>query len=211
MRLAELLALASPRENCRIPLATVATLATLRGATPPTVATVATVARVQAENRGPNAADLRAKLRRLAEAEHLPQAIVDALTDADLDPDNGVLLLDDAALRRWLHVLAENERMRQGIAPDGWTQPSHCERCGPVRLWVGAPLRLLGCPWCHVRRAGGHLPRPSVTCAACTHRQPRPDTSDAGMHGCRKGHTLHFAFDSHGCADWTPSPRNDTP
>ncbi len=205
MRLAELLALASPRENCRIPPATLATLATLPGATPLTVATVATVARVQAENRGPNAAALLARLRQLAEAEGLPRAIVDGLTDADLDPDNGAHLLDDAGLRRWLYVRAENGEMQRGIAPPGWTQASHCERCGPVRLWTGAPLHVIGCPWCHVRRAGGIVPRPPVTCASCQHRQPRPDTSDPGMHGCAKGHTLHFAFDSHTCADWKPS------
>ena len=152
----------------------------------------------------PDAADPRASLYRLADAEGLPRGIVDRLTDADLDPDNGAHLLDDAGLRRWLHVLAENERMRQGIAPDGWTQPSHCERCGPVRLWTGAPLHVIGCPWCHVRRAGGAVPRPSVTCAACTHRQPRPDTSDAGMHTCTKAHGLHFANEQHACPDWHP-------
>ena len=154
----------------------------------------------------PDHSDLRAKLRQLAEAEGLPRGIVDGLTDADLDPDNGAHLLDDAGLRRWLYVRAENERMRQGIAPPGWAQPSYCERCGPVRLWAGAPLRVLGCPWCHVRRAGGHLPRPSVTCASCQHRQLRPDTSDAGMHGCAKGRPLHYALEPHVCADWKPQP-----
>ena len=153
----------------------------------------------------PDTADPRASLYRLADAEGLPRGIVDRLTDADLDPDNGAHLLDDAGLRRWLHVLAENARMRQGIAPPTWTQPGYCERCGPVRLWVGAPLRVLGCPWCAVRRAGGHLPRPSVTCATCTHQQPRPDTSDAGMHGCTQGHPLHYANEPHTCTDWKPN------
>ena len=159
----------------------------------------------------PDHADLRASLYRLADAEGLPRAIVDGLSDADLAPDNGCALLDDAGLRRWLYVRAENGEMQRGIAPRDWTQASHCERCGPVRLWVGAPLRVIGCAWCHVRRAGGTVPRPPVTCASCQHRQPRPDTSEPGMHGCRRGHALHFAFDSHTCTAWTPSPRNDTP
>ena len=152
----------------------------------------------------PDHSDLLAKLRRLAEAEGLPRGIVASLTADDLHPDNGAHLLDDAGLRRWLHVLDENARMQRGIAPRDWTQASHCERCGPVQLWTGAPLHVIGCPWCHVRRAGGPVPRPSVTCASCQHRQLRPNTSDPGMHGCTKGHTLHFAFDSHTCGHWKP-------
>ncbi len=152
----------------------------------------------------PDHSDLRAKLRHLAEAENLPPAIVDRLTDADLDPANGCDLLDDAGLRRWLHVLDENARMQRGIAPPGWAQASHCERCGPVRLWTGAPLHVIGCPWCHVRRAGGTVPRPAITCAACTHQQPRPDTSDAGMSACAKGHGLHYALEPNTCTDWKP-------
>lgn len=153
----------------------------------------------------PDSPDLRATLRRLAAAEELPRALVDRLTDADLQPDNGAGLLSEEGLRRWLHVLNENARMRQGIAPPGWTQASHCRHCGPVLLWQGAPPVVLGCPWCHVRRAGGHLPHPAVTCATCTHQQPRPDSSEAGMHGCAQGHGLHFACERRACADWRPA------
>lgn len=149
---------------------------------------------------------LRAKLRELATREGLPLALVDGLTDADLHPDNGAPLLGDAALIRWLHTLAENERMREGIPPPGWTQASYCHHCGPVKLWQGAPPRVLGCPWCHVRRAGGTvLPRPAVTCATCAHQQHQTDTSEAGMQSCCKaGHGLHFANVQHVCADWRP-------
>ncbi|WP_297926382.1 hypothetical protein [Metallibacterium sp.] len=150
--------------------------------------------------------ELRARLRELADREGLPLAPVDGLTDADLAPENGAPMLGDAGLIRWLHVLAENARMQQGIAPPGWTQPSHCHHCGPVSLWPGAPATVLGCPWCHVRRAGGKVPRPAVTCATCAHQQLRPDTSDTGMHACGKGHGLHFAGERHGCGDWKPRP-----
>ena len=146
----------------------------------------------------------RATLYRLAASEGLPRGIVDRLTAADLHPDHGAHLLSDAGLRRWLHALDENARMRQGMAPPGWTQASHCRRCGPVLLWQGAPPAVLGCPWCHVRRAGGHLPRPAITCAACAHRVLRTDTSAAGMHDCGKGKGLHFARQQHACEGWRP-------
>ena len=153
----------------------------------------------------PDHSDLLAKLRRLAEAENLPPAIVDGLSDADLDPDNGAHLLDDAGLRRWLHVLAENARMRQGIAPPTWTQASYCHHCGPVRLWAGAPPHVIGCPWCHVRRAGGTVPRPALTCATCTHMRRLPQTSPAGMQSCKANHAMHYANEPHTCADWKPT------
>lgn len=149
---------------------------------------------------------LRTRLRELAAREGLPHALVDCLTDADLHPDGGAHLLSEAGLRRWLHVLQEEGSMRQGIVPAGWTQPCTCERCGPVLLWDGAQPRVLGCPWCHVRRAGGHLPRPAVTCATCAHQQQRPNTSEAGMHGCAKGNGLHHANATHVCDDWRPVP-----
>ncbi len=146
--------------------------------------------------------ELRDRLRRLAEVEGLPRALVDRLTAADLHPDHGAHLLNDAGLRRWLHVLQEGGGMRQGIVPAGWTQACTCARCGPVLLWTGAPSRVLGCPWCHVRRAGGPVPRPAVTCATCTHRQRRVDTSSSGIHPCGKGHALHFGHEPHACPDW---------
>ena len=152
----------------------------------------------------PDHADLRAALRRLAIAEDLPAALVDRLTDADLQSDNGAGLLSEEGLRRWLHVIEEDRSMAQGRVPRDWTQPATCRRCGPVLLWQGAPPVVLGCPWCHVRRAGGNLPRPTITCAACAHRVLRTDTSAAGMHGCSKGKGLHYAHQRHSCANWRP-------
>ena len=108
----------------------------------------------------PDSPDLRATLRRLAAAEELPRALVDRLTDADLHPDNGVGLLSEAGLRRWLHVIEEARGMEQGRVPRDWTQPASCRRCGPVLLWPGAPAHVLGCPWCRIRRMGLALPRP---------------------------------------------------
>ena len=149
----------------------------------------------------PDHAELRARLVDLCRQEELPDRLAATLPDGDLA---GCDLLSDAGLRRWLHVRDENERMREGIAPDGWTQASYCHHCGPVRLWAGAPLHVIGCPWCHVRRAGGTVPRPAVTCATCAHQQ-QPNTSDAGMHGCAKGHGLHYANATHVCDHWRPA------
>lgn len=148
----------------------------------------------------PDHAELRARLVDLCRQEELPDRLAATLPDGDLA---GCDLLSDAGLRRWLHVLDENTRMQQGIAPDGWTQASYCHHCGPVRLWAGAPPHVIGCPWCHVRRTGGTVPRPAITCATCTHQQ-QPNTSDAGMHGCPKGKGLHFALELHPCESWKP-------
>ena len=48
--------------------------------------------------------------------------------------------------------------------------------------------------------------RRTVTCATCMHQQRRPDTSEAGMHGCDRGHRLHYAREQHACADWKAQP-----
>jgi hypothetical protein len=65
-----------------------------------------------------------------------------------------------AALRRALEVRRLRE---QGIPPDDYTQPAHCDGCGPVLLWRGAPARVIACPWCWNRRAGKPVPRPTKT------------------------------------------------
>ncbi|MDA3875656.1 MAG: hypothetical protein PF483_01050, partial [Halothiobacillus sp.] len=65
-------------------------------------------------------------------------------------------------------LVDEAERMA-GRVPRNETEIIKCERCGPV--WappeVAAALpvvkgipRALGCPWCHVRKAGKAIPRP---------------------------------------------------
>ena len=48
--------------------------------------------------------------------------------------------------------------------------------------------------------------RRNVTCATCLHQQRRPDTSEAGMHSCDRGHRLHYAREQHACADWKAQP-----
>ena len=201
MRLADLLECSPRRENQTAPPATVATLATLRPETPQ-LSQLSQLSQAAAfENAATDHAELRASLLAICRSHALPERLVANLPDAELE---GCELLSAEGLVRWVQVLAENERMRQGIAPDGWTQASYCHHCSPVRLWADAPLHVIGCPWCHVRRAGGQVPRPAVTCANCAHQKRRSDTGDAGMQSCMAGHSTHMAYAEHACDDWRP-------
>lgn len=159
------------------------------------------------ENASPAATDLaplRANLLAICRSHLLPERLALDLPDADLV---GCEQLTPEGLAHFLRCLLEREGMQRGIAPAGWTQASHCARCGPILLWQGAPVHdVIGCPWCAIRRAGGTVPRPAVTCAACMHQQRRKDTSDAGMHACNKGHGLHHAHALHVCPDWNHAP-----
>lgn len=59
----------------------------------------------------------------------------------------------DAALMAAARLAFEfAEQRRAGIAPAHYTAETTCARCGPVPIWQGAPARVLGCPWCSVRR-----------------------------------------------------------
>ena len=145
-----------------------------------------------------------AHLLAICRSHLLPERLAVDLPDADLA---GCEELSADGLLHFLRCRLERESMQRGIAPAGWMQASYCARCGPILIWQGAPVHdLIGCPWCHVRRSGGKVPRPAVTCATCTHQQRHKDTSDAGMHGCAKGHELHHAHAPHVCSDWTPTP-----
>lgn len=105
----------------------------------------------------PAEAATRAKLLTLAEREGHAPALVHRLPGADLAACVG---LADAQLVAYLRALDRGMIMDRGIAPDGYMQAAHCDGCGPVWLWQGAPPRILACPWCFRRKAGKALPRP---------------------------------------------------
>ncbi len=94
----------------------------------------------------------------------------------DLDVD-GCQWLDEPGLRRYAQIAQENHLRARGVAILRPTQPT-------TRL----------------------QPHPAITCASCQQQQQQPDTSDAGMHVCGKGHGLHYAREQHACADWKPQP-----
>lgn len=110
--------------------------------------------------------------------------------------------LDDVATRQ------------AGKVPKGETAAIWCERCGPV--WthpaVAAVLpvvngwpRALGCRWCAIRKAGGYVPRPRITCEGCMHRQPDATGKTAGMGTCANGHGSHYPMQPHVCREYQPN------
>ena len=202
MRLADLIERAPRSENRMPPPATLATLATH----PPETVQLSQLSQLSQAPASENHAELRTSLLAICRSHALPERLVANLPDAELE---GCELLSPEGLARWVQVLAENERMREGIAPPGWTQASYCHHCGPVKLWQGAPPQVLGCSWCHIRRAGGTVARPAVTCATCMHMRRLPQTSRAGMLSCKAGRGLHFAHTEHLCDAWRPDISNE--
>lgn len=89
---------------------------------------------------------------------------------------SGCEWLDDAGLRRYAQIVHENHLRAHGVA-------------------ILRPLEL-----------AKSSPRTAITCATCAHQQRKPDTSEAGMHGCAKGHGLHHGHARHVCPDWKPAP-----
>lgn len=86
----------------------------------------------------------------------------------------GLSDLESAAGKDWPEVLASPDlaealagavttrRMRErGERPAHYTQRATCAACGPVWLWEGAPLNVVGCPWCFNRAAGRPVPHPA--------------------------------------------------
>jgi len=103
--------------------------------------------------------DLRSRLRSLAHAEGLPEALADSLPGADVAACDG---LPDDTLRAYLRAVLRGASMDAGNVPEVYTQASRCDGCGPVWLWPDAPPRVKACPWCFRRKAGRPIPRPFV-------------------------------------------------
>lgn len=179
-------------------------------ATPATPATLlmnqASVSQESQESQGP-AVETRQRLLTLAaHAGHLP-AIVHRL-----HADDVAACMDepDQVLTAYLRALDRGAVMDRGIAPADYTQPAHCDGCGPVWLWRGAPTRLLACPWCFRRKAGKAFPRPAVTCGNCTHYLPDRLNPLAGVGGCRAETGLsRWPMAQHCCAAHVPTDRNE--
>lgn len=121
------------------------------------------------ESQG-RAPEIRAHLLSLAGRAMLPAAIVHRLHADDVAVCAG---LPDETLLAYLRALDRGTVMDAGIAPEGYTEAAHCDGCGPVWLWQGAPASVVACPWCFRRKAGKSLPRPQVTCAHGFPRIPR--------------------------------------
>lgn len=68
--------------------------------------------------------------------------------------------VDVETLRRFMRARDERRCLEQGEVPHHYRYVAHCQSCGPVWLWF--PGKVFGCPWCHVRRNGGAVPRPAM-------------------------------------------------
>ena len=136
----------------------------------------------------------------LCSDELLPASLVHGLTEGDVAACAG---LPDDALRAYLRTLERGQRMRAGMVPIEYGATAHCEGCGPIH-WH-RPERLLACPWCHLRREGCNIPRPSVACGDCLHYLPDPLNPPAGAGTCKAGHGARWPMMLHPCKAMHPA------
>lgn len=155
----------------------------------------------------------RARLLTLASAEWIDAAHVHRLQDADLACCLG---LDDCQRATFLRMLADSAERHAGRASEADTAAMYCRHCGPVWIHpdiaavlpvVGRWPRALGCPWCFVRKAGGVIPRPPVTCTQCQHFTPGKLNPMAGMGTCCDG-SARYPMTSHHCTEFSISAEN---
>ena len=155
--------------------------------------------------------DLRTSLLTIAESEGIDAALVMGLPELELTATTEQVAACDPADRRnilhaYLHALRETAERMAGREPHGETARALCRSCGPV--WVhpavaaAAPLvdgwpRLLGCPWCHVRRVGKYVPRSQVACGECRHFERDAINPPAGVGRCRLGRELQHGEPMH--------------
>jgi hypothetical protein len=158
---------------------------------------------------------IRAHLLALAVAEGMDVDHVHRLHGLDIAACAG---LDAHQLRAYLSMLADTADRHAGRVPLDDTAAIHCEQCGPV--WIhpsiaavlpvvdGWPLAL-GCPWCFVRKAGGYVPRPPVTCGGCRHFTPDAFNPPAGMGVCGAGNGTHWPMQRHACGNHSTRNSHD--
>ena len=123
-----------------------------------------TVALTALSHDSPDSQDSHAVIAKIRRQLHdvrgsVPAAVVDSINTEDVLACDGVA---PDALAAYLRALARRQRMEAGEVPAGWTRAVACAGCGPVLLWADAPDAVIGCPWCHHRKAGRIIPRPAT-------------------------------------------------
>ena len=123
-----------------------------------------TVARTALVHDSPDSQDSHAVIVKIRRQLHdvrgnLPAAFVDSIDAEDVLACDG---MPPDGLAAYLRALARRLRMADGEVPAGWTRTVGCAGCGPVMLWPDAPHAVIGCPWCHGRKAGRIIPRPAT-------------------------------------------------
>ena len=142
-------------------------------------------------------------------AELLDALAVSTVTTVTTDDS-----LDADQLAACQSMQADTADRHAGRVPAGDTARMLCARCGPV--WIHPDIaevlpvvdgwpRALGCPWCFVRKAGGHIPRPPVTCEGCQHFTPDTINPPAGMGTCSAGKGSHYPAQQHRCDTFDPA------
>lgn len=158
----------------------------------------------------PDTVAARARLLACCDTEGTDPALIRALSEVELAAYADV---PAHLLPGYLSTIADTADRQAGRVPAGHTAPMHCARCGLV--WahpgmaaalpvVGGWPRALGCPWCFVRRAGGYIPRPRVTCDGCRYFAPGTINPTAGIATCGAGKGLHYPMARHTCTDYSP-------
>ena len=160
------------------------------------------------ENSG--SVDTRTALLALADQLGIDRGIVVRIPFADLPLWASV---PAEALRAYLLAADDAATRQTGKVPLDDTASIYCAHCGPVYVHpdIAAVLpvvddwaRAIGCPWCAIRKAGGYVPRPRITCTACTPFQPDSVNPAAGVGTCARGHGTHYPMQRHGCGDFDP-------
>jgi hypothetical protein len=150
---------------------------------------------------------LQLKLERLADYLDLPPSLVATLPPADVEACAGFI---DDELAAYLRLLDASARMERGERPAEYNAASWCDGCGPVWLWAGLPARVVGCPWCRLRKAGRLIPRPPVRCGGCRHFRPDAINPEAGMGACGlNGKPAHYPMRPHACESFQRKPTAD--
>lgn len=121
-----------------------------------------------------------ARLLAAVVTEYADPDLIHRLHEADVEACEG---LPDSALRAYVRALEDEAERMAGRVPRNETAAIWCARCGsvwaPPEVALALPVvkglpRVLGCPWCHVRKSGGYIPRPTPGAA------PASATSPAG-------------------------------
>lgn len=73
--------------------------------------------------------------------------------------------LEEFAGKDWKDIVGDGEKvaslaalrsvdmtMKKGLVPKYYTKNVECANCGIVKLWPECADKVLGCPWCHIKR-----------------------------------------------------------
>lgn len=135
-------------------------------------------------------AELRQHLTSLTNAEFLDIELIEQLGELDVAACAG---LSDECLVAYVHALHDGKQLELGKPLPDDTARAMCRHCGPVfidpSIAAVAPVvdgwpRILGGACCHVRNRKV-LPRPTVTCSACSHFNRDTVNARDGIGSCR--------------------------